>query len=94
MNKTELIYGLVNGIFDTDELEEKTFTGLIENEFKEGKPCEKWYDEIYQLKQKLSQRLGIFNEDEDLEYLVECYTKICEYLGMKMFEYGKLYGNL
>ena len=45
-----------------------------------------------ELKNKLAKRLGK-EEDRDIEQILTLYSRICEYMAYKMFEYGRIYGN-
>lgn len=92
MKKEEIIYGLATGVLIPEEVYDVKLREAIKDEFEVGTPCGKWYNQIYELKNKLAERLGE-EEDKDIEQILDMYTKICEHMAYKMFEYGRLYGK-
>ena len=88
--RKKLIYDLMNEMLDFKDnpTEECKF---VEDEFLEGKVCERAYTEIMSAYQRLCQRLGVDREeDKDIEVIINNYELITEYLCMKMFDYGVL----
>jgi hypothetical protein len=85
-----LIYDLMNGTLDFEDNPPEEFK-FVEDEFSEGKVCERAYAEIMSAYQRLCQRLGVDSEeDKDIEVIINSYELITEYLCMKMFDYGVL----
>ncbi|WP_455619815.1 hypothetical protein [Eisenbergiella sp.] len=83
----KLIYDLMNGNLDLENnsVEESRY---IEDEFAEGKVCYTAYAEILEAYQRICQRLGVGEEDGDVEIIINNFNVIMEYLCMKMYDYG------
>lgn len=92
MKKKELIYELATGTLIPETLDDSQMAETIEDEFGRGKLCGEWYEKIYDLKNKLTERLGK-EEDKDIEQIMDIYSKICRHMSYKMYEYGKRYGH-
>lgn len=88
----QLVYELMNGYYDLGKrpIEESRY---VENEFEEGKFCAKTYEEIYHANERLCERLGVPNEDEDVETIISGFFDIMEHLCMKMYDYGRLFSK-
>lgn len=83
----ELIYDLMIGVIEKKEAEAPD----IPDEF-EKEPCDRLYSEIYELKNKINERLRS-EDDPDVTHLTDCCSELTKYLCMKMFEYGTKYGK-
>jgi len=82
----DMIYDVVIGA-----VEEGNANPEVKTVFGEDSLCEKLYEEIYQTKEKLSQRLGKEGEeDADIEKIINNMFDICRIVGNKMYEYGKM----
>lgn len=83
----KLIYELMNGylVLEKVPIEERRY---VEDEFTEGKYCEKKYQEVHEANIRLCKRLGKSEEDNDVETIINHLLEIQEYLCMKMFDYG------
>lgn len=82
----DMIYDVVIGA-----VEEENANPEVKTVFEEDSLCEKLYEEIYQTKEKLSQRLGKEGEeDADIEKIINNMFDICRIVGNKMYEYGKM----
>lgn len=80
------IYEIVTGAINAEEGYEQ-----IENEFAEGKECDRLYAEIYETKLRLNERLGKpGEEDTDIECIINNMFDICEIVAGKMFDYGRI----
>lgn len=95
MNKSDtklrqLIYELMNGCLERFPAEESRY---VEDEFAEGKYCEKKYQEVYDANVRLCERLGTSKEDRDVETIINRLMEIQEYLCMKMFDYGWMFAT-
>ena len=74
------------------EAEDYTVAGVeVQDEFLEGHPCENLYEEIYERKKRICDKLGV-EEDKDLEFLINLMDDITKNVSMKMYEYGVLIG--
>ena len=88
--RKKLIYDLMNGLLDFKDNPPEEWN-YVEDEFQEGKVCERAYAEMMNAYQRLCQRLGVNgDEDDDIEIIIDSYEVITEYLCMKMFDYGVL----
>ena len=82
----DMIYDVVIGA-----VEEERDNSEVKTVFSEDSLCEKLYEEIYQTKERLSQRLGKEGEeDADIEKIINNMFDICRIVGNKMYEYGKM----
>lgn len=84
--KGELIYQILNGDIDREEVQLPEGVEVVD-EFDEGRECGRFYDKIYKAKLRLGKRLGT-DEDSDVEEIIGCMDSISRILAMKMFEYG------
>lgn len=91
--RKKLIYYLMNGMLDFKDNPPEECK-YVEDEFLEGKACERAYTEIMSAYQRLCQRLGVDGEeDKDIEVIINSYELITEYLCMKMFDYGAMFAQ-
>ena len=60
----------------------------IENAFVPNSKCFVLYQRIYNAKLRLCQRLGVTDDDPDIEEIATAYEDIMELLCAKMFVYG------
>ena len=63
----------------------------VDDEFTEGKECQRLYDEIYDANMRLCQRLGQ-EEHPDVERIINNFLEMNQELCLKMFEYGRRFG--
>lgn len=86
------IYNLMIDSLDLDNypVEESK---IVENEFTEGKLCDKAYSEIFEANRRLCKKLGV-EEDEDIETIIENFDRIAEHLCMRMYEYGCKFSDM
>ncbi len=82
----EMIYQIMNGNIDLEKISLPKDM-IIEDEFKDDKPCGQLYDKVYKAKIRLLHRLGV-NEDSDIEEIIDSMNEISEILALKMYEYG------
>ena len=66
----------------------------IENLFEEGKPCEKLYGEVYDAKFSIAQRLGMVDEDEEVELIINNLLEIGRIQSIAMFRHGQKFGRI
>ena len=60
----------------------------VENLFEEDACCMKLYAQVYDANQRLCERLGVVDEDDDVEIIISNMMDIERIVSMKMFEYG------
>ena len=60
----------------------------VENLFAEGRECMHRYSEMLAAYERLCDRLGVMDEDEDVEIIIDALMTIERKVSMKMFEYG------
>jgi hypothetical protein len=88
----ETLYQIMNGDICPESI--KIPDGLkVEDEFAEGKECCCLYNEIYEAKQRLLNRLGE-SENGDIEAILRNMEAISELLALKMYDYGLIGGML
>lgn len=79
----ENIYNTLIGVMN----EEHCVPG-VENLFAEGSECDRAYSEMLEAYTRLRDRLGVENEDADVEAIINALLKIERLVAIKMFEYG------
>ncbi|MBO5952862.1 MAG: hypothetical protein J6Q53_01865 [Oscillospiraceae bacterium] len=84
----EDVYGTLCGL-----LEEPYQVSGVEDLFAEGCPCEKNYERMRQAYERLTDRLGVVDEDEDLEIMVDSLLQICHDVGIGMYHYGQVFAK-
>ncbi|MBQ4092716.1 MAG: hypothetical protein IJN34_08880 [Clostridia bacterium] len=80
------------------ELEEYVYDSLqgtlcnphpqVESLYEEGMPCEGWYAEMLAAYGRLCDRLGVADEDDDVEIIITCLRRIEREVAFQMFRYG------
>lgn len=82
----EIIYQIMNGDMDLDRI---SLVGDvdIENEFSENRECEQLYNEVYNAKLRLVEKIGE-EEDTDIEQIINCMSRISRILAFKMYDYA------
>lgn len=87
-----LIYDLMNGSLDLEHytIEESKY---VENEFEEERTCGKAYSEILAAYRRICERLGVGEEDYDVEIIMNNFNTIIECLCMKMYDYGQFFSQ-
>lgn len=65
----------------------------IENLFAPGKPCMQRYSDMLDAYERLRKRLGVAEEDEDVEIIINALLDNQEALCLAMFRYGLLFGQ-
>ena len=64
----------------------------VENAFAPGGECDRLYGELTDARNRLQARLGLREEDPDLELIFNHFHSIQHILCEKMFRYGQLRG--
>ncbi len=87
----EKIYLLMIGDFDLEHypIQESQY---VENEYEEGKFCDKAYKEVYYASRRICERLGV-DEDRDVELIINNLIDIGQHLSMKMYDYGVFFSS-
>lgn len=86
LGKRDMIYDVVIGA-----VEDGSDYSDVKTEFEEDSLCERLYEEVYQTKERLNQRLGKEGEeDAEIEKIINSMFDICRIVGNKMYEYGKM----
>lgn len=85
------IYHLMIGAFDLEHYPIKE-SEYVENEYKEGSFCDKAYQEVFDAKCRICERLGI-DEDKDIELIINNLLDIGKHLAIKMYDYGVFFSS-
>ena len=89
-------------MFDFDECVYETLNGNlmgssaiagVENAFEENSYCMNLYGDMLDAYHRIVERLGEKDEDADVEIIINNLLKICKYMSLKMFYYGKIFKN-
>ena len=64
----------------------------VENAFEQGAYCMERYGDMLDAYQRLRTRLGVVDEDVDVEIIINALMDIERKLSMKMYEYGAKFG--
>ena len=83
VKKVQDIYNTLLGV----QCEEFCVPG-VENLFTEDSECDIAYNEMLEAYARLRDRLGVTDEDCDVETIINSLTTIEQNVSMKMFEYG------
>lgn len=75
------------------ELEVSSAVPGVENLFDEGKPCCTHYEEMLCAYERLCERLGVEDEDADVEILINSLMSITDILAKRMYAYGALFAR-
>lgn len=65
----------------------------VENAFAEGSVCAKEYEEVMNAYGRLCKRLGVKNEDDDVEIIINSLRSITNELCFRMYTYGVRFGK-
>ena len=84
MTEFEAIYDSLRGLL----LPEYAAAG-VENAFQEGSLCDTAYKEMLDAYERLLDRLGVKDEDEDVEIIISSLLRIQDHLAQRMFVLGK-----
>ena len=64
----------------------------VENLFAPGSECQRLYSRMLDAYDRLCSRLGVVDEDEDVETIISSLMGIEHAISFKMYEYGAKYG--
>ena len=64
----------------------------VEDAFSHGSFCMEKYNEMRDAYDRLCDRLGVIDEDEDVECIIHCYMAMQRELCKRMFFYGQKAG--
>ncbi len=65
----------------------------VENAFADGSVCDRCYSEMLQAYARLRDRLGVQDEDTDVETIINSLRTITDELCYRMFAYGAQLGS-
>lgn len=61
----------------------------VEDAFAVGSECTRLYDELGDIRERLQARMGLRDEDVDVERIISILESVQRILGRKMFWYGQ-----
>ena len=79
----EAIYATLVGV-----MREEFRVPGVENLFTEGSECMNCYSQMLTAYERLCDRLGVVDEDKDVEVIIHSLMTIERKVSIKMFEYG------
>lgn len=84
-----LVYNTLNGLYRPD-------CGVlgVENAFAESTPCTNLYSQAFDAYQRLCDRLGVIDEDEDVQIIFDSLSDICKIMSLEMYRYGATFSQL
>ena len=65
----------------------------VEDAFKDGSYCASRYHEIWEAYKHLRERLGVVDEDRDIEIIIQAFEDIQQELCYRMYHYGAMFGE-
>ena len=65
----------------------------VEDAFAEDGYCMDRYGDMLDAYERLCERLGVVDEDEDIETMIRAFTDIQIYLCYRMYHYGAKFGE-
>ena len=75
-----------------DELLKEQCVPGVESMFREGSKCDLLYQEMRRAYDRLLARLGLCEDDADIETIICSLTAVHELVALRMFEIGTLIG--
>ena len=83
MDDAEFIYDSLTGQYIPEAAAKD-----VEDAFAPGQPCHALYKEASGAYDRLCDRLGVTDEDEDVEIIFNAFLSMSKILGIKMYHYG------
>ena len=65
----------------------------VPNAFEQGSYCAERYQEMLDAYERLRERLGVTDEDEDVEIMISAFEDIQQKLCLRMYHYGARFGE-
>lgn len=65
----------------------------VEDAFTLGSYCEERYREIWEAYGRIRERLGVEDEDEDMEQVIRAFEDVQQELCLRMYRYGAAFGT-
>ena len=65
----------------------------VENLFADGSICDGLYAQVLEAYERLRERLGVLNEDDDVEIIIDNLLEIGDRIGYEMYRCGALFGR-
>ncbi len=82
------VYNSLNGYY-----KEEYMVSGVESIFEEGMECMQLYTDMLAAYERLRNRLGVIDEDRDVEEMITALLCICEKVGLQMYHYGKIFAD-
>lgn len=64
----------------------------VDNLFEMGRDCDKLYSQMLDAYERLCIRLGVIDEDADVEVIISSLLRIQREVSIRMYEYGAQFG--
>lgn len=87
-NIADRIYDTLRGVGARDE-----WVAGVENLFLQGSECEKDYFEMLDAYMRLCDRLGVQDEDSDVEIMIRCFMNMEKRISHAMFVCGQRFSE-
>lgn len=65
----------------------------VKSAFEEDSVCDICYQDMLNAYDRLRERLGVVNEDRDVETIINAFMRITDELCMEMFAYGEMFAD-
>lgn len=65
----------------------------VEDAFTEGSFCMERYKEALDAYERLCERLGVVDEDKDVEIMIHAFEAVQQELCYRMYHYGAMFGE-
>ncbi|MBO5929800.1 MAG: hypothetical protein J6Q27_00720 [Clostridia bacterium] len=82
------VYNSLNGYYKKEYM-----VSGVESIFEEGMECMQLYTDMLAAYERLRNRLGVIDEDRDVEEMITALLCICEKVGLQMYHYGKIFAD-
>lgn len=83
MTRDELVFHKLNGFINSEDAPE------IPDETRPGGKLEWCIEQIYEARKQLCEKNDIsFEDDPDLEKIIDLYEALCHKIGLLMYQYG------
>ena len=89
MDIAEQVYETLLNTLDADYM-----LPWVDPVFVPENPCYKAYSDMHQIYEKIRIRLGVTDEDLDIEKMIDCLLLHGRLLALEMFRYGILYEKM
>lgn len=66
----------------------------VNNAFAENSTCAMLYSQAFDAYQRLCDRLGVIDEDKDVQIIFDAFSDICKIMALEMYHYGEIFSQL